>query len=188
MKTLRRVTVFGFFAAVGVGLAVCVGMSAVPPPEDESPQAAPVAAHARPAPRRATRAVRGQAARSNGECADRPSRPTSTTWKGRPTVRKRALLRSHGGSIRAHGPRCTAVSALRAGRRLLGRGAGEVPRGVRIPAATPGRGAGAKPAPGVPAAVPPCRGSRRRPPCRRPCRDAGVAARAQARGQAAARP
>jgi type IV pilus assembly protein PilQ len=40
MKTLRRVSLFGFFAAIGVGLAVCVAMSAAPPPEEESPPSA----------------------------------------------------------------------------------------------------------------------------------------------------
>jgi len=35
MKNLRRVTLFGSFAAVGVGLAICVGVSDVPPTGQE---------------------------------------------------------------------------------------------------------------------------------------------------------
>jgi len=39
MKNLRRVTLFGSFAAVGVGLAICVGVSDVPPTDQEQPPA-----------------------------------------------------------------------------------------------------------------------------------------------------
>ena len=43
MKTFRRLTVLGLFAALGVGIALCVGLSADPPPQDEE---APVVARA----------------------------------------------------------------------------------------------------------------------------------------------
>lgn len=50
MKTLRRVSLFGFFAAMGIGLALCVGMSAGPPPEDEPSPQPQLAVHVVPEP------------------------------------------------------------------------------------------------------------------------------------------